>query len=391
MGSTNGTFVNGEKKIAGSPRSSHEGDRILVGTIDHQGGRAVEGSVAQQTEAEARRRLEAGAQQRQQTQGRPMSGVIEEIPLPDLLQLLSTSRKSGVLTINNGVSIGKIYLRKGAIYFATINDDFAVSPQKAIYRMLTRSTGTIELEPRVEIQVMEEIQESTEGLLHARASASSTKFGNRCKESSLRRSVRSPSGRADAASLAGKLRDLTPSELDTFQLVLDHGQLQKVLDNFPGTDLDAAQNIIALMKREFVVSPLHRRRADHPLRETPPRRFRIEMLSTETRLGSFVPRDLATDPADPSCRRGGGITAARGRDRRRRYLDRSLPAGWRLRGARDRSAVCRRAPAARGPVLDLVRRVRAPSRFDRLLVETPESDAALGKARDRSPARASRT
>jgi len=38
-------------------------------------------------------------------------------------------------------------------------------------------------------------------------------------------------------------------------LVLDHGQLQKVLDNFPGTDLDAAQNIISLMKREFVVVP----------------------------------------------------------------------------------------------------------------------------------------
>ena len=43
-----------------------------------------------------------------------MSGVIEEIPLPDLLQLLSTSRKCGVLTVNNGVSLGKIYLRKGA-------------------------------------------------------------------------------------------------------------------------------------------------------------------------------------------------------------------------------------------------------------------------------------
>src|SRR5678816_989766 len=94
-----------------------------------------------------------------------MSGVIEEIPLPDLLQLLSTSRKSGVLTINNGVSIGKIYLRKGAIYFATINDDYAISPQKAIYRMLTWLTGTFELEPSVEMQVMEEIQESTEGLL----------------------------------------------------------------------------------------------------------------------------------------------------------------------------------------------------------------------------------
>src|SRR5580704_17302892 len=125
MGSTNGTFVNGEK-IAGRALL-HEGDRILVGTsiIKVVG---VEGAVAQQSEAEARRRLEAGAQQ-----GRPMSGVIEEIPLPDLLQLLSTSRKSGVLSINNGVSLGKIYLRKGQIYFATINDDFAVSPQKAIY------------------------------------------------------------------------------------------------------------------------------------------------------------------------------------------------------------------------------------------------------------------
>ena len=43
-----------------------------------------------------------------------------------------------------------------------INDDFAVSPQKAIYRMLTWSTGTFELEPSVEMQVMEEVEESTE-------------------------------------------------------------------------------------------------------------------------------------------------------------------------------------------------------------------------------------
>ena len=126
MGSTNGTFVNGEK-IAGRALL-HEGDRILVGTSIIKVV-AVEGAVAQTSEAEARRRLEAGAQQRSATQGRPMSGVIEEIPLPDLLQLLSTSRKSGVLSINNGVSLGKIFLRKGAIYFATINEDFAVSPQ----------------------------------------------------------------------------------------------------------------------------------------------------------------------------------------------------------------------------------------------------------------------
>ncbi len=246
MGSTNGTFVNGEK-IAGQALL-HEGDRILVGTSIIKVV-AVEGQVAVQTEAEARRRLEAGAQQRQATQGRPMSGVIEEIPLPDLLQLLSTSRKSGVLTVNNGVSLGKIYLRKGSIYFATINDDFGVSPQKAIYRMLTWLTGTFELEPSVEMQVMEEIQESTEALL-MEGVRQLDEFRNLQKQLPP---LGSPL--AVPTPLAGKLRELSPSELDTFQLVLDHGQLQKVLDNFPGTDLDAAQNIINLMKREFVVVP----------------------------------------------------------------------------------------------------------------------------------------
>jgi len=178
-----------------------------------------------------------------------MSGVIEEIPLPDLLQLLSTSRKSGVLTVNNGVSMGKIYLRKGALYFATINDDFAVSPQKSIYRMLTWLTGTFELEPSVELQVMEEVQESTEALL-MEGVRQLDEFRNLQKQLPP---LGSPL--AVPTPLAGKLRELTPSELDTFQLVLDHGQLQKVLDNFPGTDLDAAQNIISLMKREFVVVP----------------------------------------------------------------------------------------------------------------------------------------
>ncbi len=248
VGSTNGTFVNGEK-IAGRAKLS-EGDRILLGTsiIKVVAADSVASSGA--SEAEARRRLEASGQ-RQGTAmgGRPMSGVIEEIPLPDLLQLLSTSRKSGVLTINNGTSVGKIYMRKGAIYFAAINDDFHIAPQKCIYRMLTWETGTFELEPSVEIQVMEEMQESTEGLLME---------GMRQLDEFRELQRRLPpmgSPLAVPTPLAGKLRDLTPAELDTFQLVLDHGAMQRVLDNFPGSDIDAAQALIGLMKREFVVVP----------------------------------------------------------------------------------------------------------------------------------------
>ena len=244
LGSTNGTFVNGEKVTRSRLQ---EGDRILVGTsiIKVVG---VEAGGVNESEAEARRRLEAGAN-RQSTSGRPMSGVIEEIPLPDLLQLLSTSRKSGVLTVVSQIGVGKIYLRKGQIYFAAINDDFAVSPQKAIYRMLTWTTGTFELEPSVEMQVMEEVQESTEALLME---------GVRQLDEYRHIEHKLPptqSALAVPTPLAGKLRDLTPPELDTFQLVLDHGHLQAVLDHYPGSDLDAAANLINLMRREFVVVP----------------------------------------------------------------------------------------------------------------------------------------
>jgi len=247
LGSTNGTFVNGEKVRKADLK---DGDRILIGTsiikIVFVDG---ENTSHLMSETEARAKMSVAANKRSAAAPKSMAGSIEEIPLPDLLQLLSTSRKSGVLTIVTPGQVGKIYLRKGQIYFAAINDDFAVSPQKAIYRMLTWVTGTFELEPSVEMQVMEEISESTEALL-MEGVRQLDEFRNLQKQLPP---LGSPL--AVPTPLAGKLRDLTPSELDTFQLVLDHGQLQKVLDNFPGTDLDAAQNIISLMKREFVVVP----------------------------------------------------------------------------------------------------------------------------------------
>ncbi|HWO23875.1 MAG TPA: DUF4388 domain-containing protein [Kofleriaceae bacterium] len=170
MGSTNGTFVNGEK--ISERVMLQEGDRVLIGSSII---RIVpfEGTSNQTLEAEVRRWLDAEAQQQYAhrsspataTSGRPMAGVIEEIPLPDLLQLLSTSRKNGALTVNNSGRLGKIYLRKGVIYYATIDNDYALTPQQAIYNMLTWETGAFELEPNVELKVMDEIKESTEALL----------------------------------------------------------------------------------------------------------------------------------------------------------------------------------------------------------------------------------
>ncbi len=244
MGSTNGTFVNGEKVKKARLK---EGDRILIGTSIIKLV-SVEGTIGG-TEAEARAKLESNAQRRQQTSaaGRPMSGSIEEIPLPDLLQLLSTSRKSGVLTVRSDRGTGKIYLRKGQIYYASIDDNFAIRPQKAIYRLLTWSTGAFELEAPDERQVMEEISESTEALLME---------GVRHLDEIRRIEPELPvpgSRLAVPTPLAGRLRDLPPEQLDIFQLVLDQGSLQGVLDNYGGSDLEAYTHLLELLRREFVV------------------------------------------------------------------------------------------------------------------------------------------
>ena len=56
------------------------------------------------------------------TPGRAMSGAIDDFPLPYLLQLLESSQKSGVLVIRaSSEEIAKLYLRKGAVVYASMS------------------------------------------------------------------------------------------------------------------------------------------------------------------------------------------------------------------------------------------------------------------------------
>src|SRR6516225_5766685 len=80
LGSTNGTFVNGEKIKRAQLK---EGDRVLIGTSILKV-IVVEGA---RDSSEAKRDLENVAAARRTTSARTMSGSIEEVPLPDLLQL----------------------------------------------------------------------------------------------------------------------------------------------------------------------------------------------------------------------------------------------------------------------------------------------------------------
>jgi predicted component of type VI protein secretion system len=161
LGSTNGTFVNGEKVRKADLK---DGDRILIGTsiikIVYVDGEATSAL----SENEARNKL-AVAANKKASAPKSMAGSIEEIPLPDLLQLLSTSRKSGVLVVRSDAHVGKLFFRKGQIYFANLEGQASIGPRKAFVRMLGWAQGTFELEPPDETPVAQEMEESTEALL----------------------------------------------------------------------------------------------------------------------------------------------------------------------------------------------------------------------------------
>ncbi len=145
LGSTNGTFVNGEKIKHARLK---EGDRILIGTsilrlVPHVN------NLQEVDEREVRQKLEqAAAAHAAQTSGKTslMAGSIQEIPLPDLLQLFHTAKKTGVLIVKHSQE-GKIYLRQGRVYYAVIDDNDSLGPDKSFNRLLTWEVADFELRP----------------------------------------------------------------------------------------------------------------------------------------------------------------------------------------------------------------------------------------------------
>jgi hypothetical protein len=246
QGSTNGTFINGERIKKAKLK---EGDRILIGTsiiklvgVDA----AMAAKFAERSKSQGNQSAFRNRPTQMTSAGRPMSGTIEEIPLPDLLQLLSSSRKSGVLAVRSQAGFAKIYLRNGQIYFCSIDDDFELHPLKAIYRVLTWTAGAFELQGPDDRAFLEEIKDSTEGILME---------GMRLMDELARMEGEVPERDATfqiPTPLTAKLRDLDPKELDVIQLVHNHGQVQAVLDKSAQSDADTLAALAKLIKAEYL-------------------------------------------------------------------------------------------------------------------------------------------
>lgn len=242
LGSTNGTFVNGEKIRRTDLKRN---DRILIGTSIIKVIPASEmtmdvgqdpGSLRQMMEDLAGRAPESST----------MSGDLEEVPLPDLLQLFATNKKSGVLTIS-GNRRGKVYIKTGQLVHAVIGGEPSIKPMKAICRMVGWTNGTFHMEEwEGDQQFAETFEQSTESVLMEALR----------QHDELRRLM--PEMPPPDASLTlcvpmvPKLSDLTKQELDTMQLVLNFNTFKHVVDKTEGTDHEAVINVRKLLAEGYL-------------------------------------------------------------------------------------------------------------------------------------------
>ncbi len=245
LGSTNGTFVNGEKV---KRARLQEGDRILIGTsilklvatTRAAGAPAIDSKAAQQNLERT-----AAAQERKGGGRSAVQGRLEEVPLVDLLQLLSTSKKTGAIVIK-GYRSGRVHLRAGQVISAVIDADPTLSPKKALFRMVSWTQGGFEFVPHEgEMPAMpSELAEGTEQLvMEAMHQADELSRGN----------LPAPTAAIGIAMpLTPKLRELSPEELDLVQLVHNYGVVQAVLDRASGSDLDVSQKLAALVQRGYL-------------------------------------------------------------------------------------------------------------------------------------------
>jgi len=239
LGSTNGTFVNGEKIKRARLK---EGDRVLIGTSILK---LIAGDAPREG-MDAKRELENVAQARRTSQQRTMSGSIEEVPLPDLLQLFGTSKKSGVLVIRTEDDVGRIYLKKGNIAFAIINDLDDVQPLKSLYRMLTWQKGLFDLDPPEEREFPNEMNASVQEVLMdgMRQLDEFNRIREDLPDLAARVSINAP--------LIPPLRDLKPEELDVLQLAHNYGAFETVLNKSLATDLETAEIMLKLIKASYL-------------------------------------------------------------------------------------------------------------------------------------------
>ena len=245
LGSTNGTYVNGEKI---KRYELGVDDRVLIGTsiLKVVESSSIELPTEEHDDPEAvRRRMEDIAEHN--VDSITMTGSLSEVPLPDLLQLFSSNRRSGVLQLDHEGKTGRIYLREGEVEYAQLGDNEDLSPLKAFYRLVGWADGDFSLEDLGEDVAFED--PLTQPAEHLIMEATRQVDENRQLLASLP-PLDTPL--TWSIPMMPRLSQLSSNELEVLQDLLNFGCLEDTIDASSETDHAIYTTLQKLLKLGYL-------------------------------------------------------------------------------------------------------------------------------------------
>jgi len=235
-----------------------EGDRILIGTsilkliAAQQEDVRTSKRMTLESIQEEKRESDSSSYGRTMVTGTPhpsktMEGVLGEIPLTDILQMFSSTKKSGVLNLEWGNSKANIHLKGGNIIYAAYHDLFDMPARKALFRLLGLAEGKFTLlQYNDPPEFAELINEPTEFLIMEGL--------RRLDEQQLiEKELRLPGSRLQFNfPLLHPLKKLNHEELDIFQMLYNPVPYEMLLDMSPYSDLETAQVLQKLIEQKYI-------------------------------------------------------------------------------------------------------------------------------------------
>ena len=174
-------------------------------------------------------------------ESRELEGNLAQIPLPDLLQILSVNRKSGRLVVEREGERAEVLLREGRVVDATLG--LAVA-EKALWRLLTRREGQFSFQPGVAPE-QERIERRLDELL-----LEGLRQGDEL--AALLPSLPAPADLVELAVPATELpAGLHPVTEEVVGLLARPRPLGELLDRCHASDLEAARAVAVLLERGF--------------------------------------------------------------------------------------------------------------------------------------------
>ncbi len=237
LGSTNGTFVNGDKIRR---RSLKEGDRVLIGTsiLKVVLSSSPLGTVPPKPDT-------SQLDEHQTADRNQMAGELSEVSVPELLELFGTSRQSAVLELKGPEGSGYLTLAAGRLVDCGIDKLPSAPVDKCVMRLLGWSKGSFSVQAykkpptsRLNRPVPELL---VDGLFKLDELAV------------LRQSL--PEEGTElvlARPLTPPLGALDEHELDILQQAHNHGSVQRILDASPRTDLEVVKGLLALVDAHYL-------------------------------------------------------------------------------------------------------------------------------------------